>query len=60
VHETETGYAQCFSEDAYSKKMGLIDLEDIIFSDEIKNEWGDSELFEKLKRGESFINPETI
>jgi 6-pyruvoyltetrahydropterin/6-carboxytetrahydropterin synthase len=60
VHETETGYAQCFSEDAYSKKMGLIDLEDVIFSDEIKNEWGDSELFEKLKRGESFINPKTI
>ncbi len=56
VHETQTGYAQCFSEDAYSEKMGLIDLEDIIFSDIIKNDWGDSELFEKLKRGESFLN----
>ncbi|MCD6173052.1 MAG: 6-carboxytetrahydropterin synthase [Sulfurimonas sp.] len=56
VHETATGYAQCFSEDAYSKKMGLIDLEEIVFSDVIKNDWGDSELFEKLKRGESFLN----
>jgi 6-pyruvoyltetrahydropterin/6-carboxytetrahydropterin synthase len=60
VHETETGYAQCFSEDAYSKKMGLIDLEDVIFSDEIKNEWGDSGLFEKLKRGESFLNASSV
>ena len=56
VHETATGYAQCFGEDAYSKKMGLIDLEEIVFSDVIKNDWGDSELFEKLKRGESFLN----
>ncbi|MCD4668467.1 MAG: 6-carboxytetrahydropterin synthase [Sulfurimonas sp.] len=56
VHETATGYAQCFSEDAYSQKMGLIDLEEIVFSDVIKNDWGDSELFEKLKKGESFLN----
>ena len=60
VHETETGYAQCFKEDAYSKKMGLIDLEDIVFSEEIKNDWVDSELFEKLKRGESFLNLDSV
>ena len=57
VHETDTGYAQCFNEDAYSTKMGLIDLENIIFSDDIKDEWDDSELFEKLKKGDSFLNP---
>ena len=56
VHETESGYAQCFNEDAYSEKMGLINLEEIIFSEAIKNEWSDSELFEKLKNGDSFLN----
>ena len=56
VHETETGYAQCFEEDAYSARMGLIDLETIVFSEAIKEEWGDSKLFEKLKSGESFLN----
>ena len=60
VHETDTGYAQCFKEDAYSEKMGLIDLEDIIFSDAIKKEWVDSDLFEKLKRGEEFVNPTSV
>jgi len=60
VHETATGYAQCFSDDAYSKNMGIINLEDIIFSDEVKNDWSDSELFEKMKKGESFINPQSV
>ena len=60
VHETQTGYAQCFNKDAYSKAMGLIALEDIIFSDEVKNDFGDSELFEKIKRGEKFLNPKEV
>jgi 6-pyruvoyltetrahydropterin/6-carboxytetrahydropterin synthase len=57
VHETQTGYAQCFRGDAYSKNMGQINLEDIIFSDEVINDWQDSELFIKIKKGENFINP---
>ena len=60
VHETDTGYAQCFKDDAYSKNMGEIDLEDIYFSDEIKNDWADSELFEKIKREKSFFNPKEV
>ena len=60
LHETDTGYAQCFKDDAYSKKMGEIDLEDIYFSDEIKNDWADSELFEKIKREKSFFNPKEV
>jgi 6-pyruvoyltetrahydropterin/6-carboxytetrahydropterin synthase len=60
VHETQTGYAQCFRDDAYSKKMGVISLDEIIFSDEIRSEWNDSELFEKIKKGESFINPSSV
>ena len=60
VHETATGYAQCFSDDAYSKHMGIINLEDIIFSDEVRNDWADSELFLKMKNGESFINPQNV
>ena len=60
VHETDTGYAQCFNEDAYSKNMGLIDLEDIIFSDEVINDWSDRELFSRLKHGERFTNPKDV
>ena len=60
VHETATGYAQCFGEDAYSQAMGKINLEDIVFSPTIKSDWKDSELFEKLKNGESFINPDSV
>jgi len=60
VHETQTGYAQCFREDAYSQLMGVIALDEIIFSDEVREDWGDSELFEKLKRGEKFLNPQKV
>ncbi len=44
VHETDSGYAQCFKEDAYNIKMGEIDIEKIIFSDDIKNDWRDANL----------------
>jgi 6-pyruvoyltetrahydropterin/6-carboxytetrahydropterin synthase len=60
VHETDTGYAQCFAEDAYSKNMGLIDLDTIIFSDAIKEDWSDKELWEKIKKGEMFVNPKSV
>jgi len=36
VHETQTGYAQCFEDDAHSKKMGIIKLDEIIFSDDCR------------------------
>ena len=60
VHETDSGYAQCFRDDAYSKNMGQIDLEDIIFSDEVMNDWQDNELFLKMKNDENFINPLSV
>jgi 6-pyruvoyltetrahydropterin/6-carboxytetrahydropterin synthase len=60
VHETDTGYAQCFKEDAYSDLMGKIALEDILFSDEVKEGFGDPELFEKIKKQEMFTNPQSI
>lgn len=60
VHETDTGYAQAFREDAYSKNMGIINLDEIIFSDEIQNSWQDGKLFEKIKNGEEFVNPQSV
>ncbi len=60
VHETQTGYAQCFRDDAYSQNMGLIPLDEIRFSQEVKNDWGDAELWEKIKRGEKFANPKEV
>ena len=60
VHETATGYAQCFKEDAHAKAMGEISLEDISFSQQVIDDFKDNQLFEKLKRGEKFINPTSV
>ena len=61
VHETDTGYAECFREDAYNfDGMGEIKLEDIKFSDRIKEEWKDKEMWEKILRGEKLKAPNKI
>jgi len=60
VHETETGYAQGFKEDAHSELMGKIALEEIIFSEQVKSEWSDKGLWEKLLNHQHIINPKKI
>jgi 6-pyruvoyltetrahydropterin/6-carboxytetrahydropterin synthase len=60
VHETETGYAQGFRDDAYSQFMGKIDLQDIIFSKQIQNEWSDNKLWGKLLTETEIINPKKV
>ncbi|MBV8465867.1 MAG: 6-carboxytetrahydropterin synthase [Burkholderiales bacterium] len=56
AHETETGYAQCFRDDAYNPRMGTIKLEDIVFSDQCRAEWHDPDMLGKLLRQERFVN----
>ncbi len=58
VHETATGYAQCFREDVLNPRMGHIALEDIVFSEQVRREWPDFDLYEKLKSGGRFANPD--
>ena len=61
VHETDTGYAECFREDAYNfDGMGEIKLEDIKFSDRIKKEWKDENLWDKILKGEKLKAPDEI
>ena len=60
VHETETGYAQGFKEDAHSKLMGEIKLEDISFSKQIQKEWRDTSLWEKLLSFTPMKNPKMV
>ena len=60
VHETDTGYAQCFRDDAYSKLMGEIDINEIKFSDSIIKEWKDKEMFEKILNNKKLILPKKI
>lgn len=60
VHETETGYAQAFKEDAHSKLMGIIHLEDISFSPQVQSEWSESRLWEKLLTYTLIENPKKI
>ncbi|MFA6759544.1 MAG: 6-carboxytetrahydropterin synthase [Sulfuricurvum sp.] len=57
VHETDTGYAQAFRDDAYNKAMGEIDIEQIEVSDEIFCTTKIENFWQKLKSNESFKNP---
>lgn len=54
VHETATGYAESFREDV---RMWNFSLEDIVFSQQIKDEWKDPEMYDKLKNHITFKNP---
>ena len=60
VHETQTGYAQGFKEDAYSILMGEIKLEEIVFSPQVQSEWSDTLLWEKLLSQKSIKNPKKV
>lgn len=57
VHETDTGYAQCFKEDIENEQMGCLSLEAIVFSDQVKAEWSSVDLYDCLKSGRGFANP---
>ncbi|ENX48580.1 MAG TPA: 6-carboxytetrahydropterin synthase [Acinetobacter ursingii] len=57
VHETDTGYAQSFLEDIQNTQMGELDLESIEFSEQVRLEWSDPEMYEQLKQGAKFQNP---
>lgn len=57
LHETETGYAQCFHSDAYDRDMGEIDLKRVVFSQGVTDEWRDPRMWDKLLRGAKFKNP---
>jgi 6-pyruvoyltetrahydropterin/6-carboxytetrahydropterin synthase len=60
VHETQTGYAQCFREDAYSKLMGEIDIESIIFSKQIQNEWKNQDFWQNILNGNKLLTPKFV
>ncbi len=57
VHETDTGYAQCFRADIDNAQMGAIALAQIVFSPQIISEWGDQQLWAKLLSHTPLINP---
>lgn len=57
VHETDTGYAQCFQEDIENEQMGKLSLDAIIFSEQVKAEWSSADLYDRLKSGQGFANP---
>jgi 6-pyruvoyltetrahydropterin/6-carboxytetrahydropterin synthase len=57
VHETATGYAQCFREDIDNTQMGVLSLERIVFSEQVQQEWNNPEMYEQLKQGLNFENP---
>lgn len=58
VHETATGYAQCFRADIENVEMGLLSLHEIEFSEQVQQEWANPQMYKQLKQGISFLNPE--
>ncbi|AJD05422.1 6-pyruvoyl trahydropterin synthase family protein [Campylobacter lari] len=61
VHETRTGYAQGFREDAYSEFLPKINLADIEFSKAISDEWKDKDFFKKLQDANFvFVNQKEV
>lgn len=58
VHETATGYAQCFREDVENPRMGPLPLERIVFSDQVRAEWPSPDLWQRLLEGRRVRNPE--
>jgi 6-pyruvoyltetrahydropterin/6-carboxytetrahydropterin synthase len=60
VHETDTGYAQAFRDDAYSALMGEIDMQKIEFSSQIKSEWKDEKMWKKFLFQKFSVNPQKI
>lgn len=58
VHETETGYAQCFRDDIGNPRMGMIDLDLVEFSPAIRSQWAKPDLFERLKQNPTMIQTE--
>ncbi|MBA1420022.1 MAG: 6-carboxytetrahydropterin synthase [Epsilonproteobacteria bacterium] len=60
VHETETGYAQGFKEDAHSELMGKIALEDIHFSEQVQSEWSQHDIWSRLLKHEHIKNPTVV
>jgi 6-pyruvoyltetrahydropterin/6-carboxytetrahydropterin synthase len=57
AHETATGYAQCFAEDVDNVQMGELRLGGFDFSEQVKAEWTDPLMYDKLIKGETFMNP---
>ena len=60
VHETQSGYAQCFYEDAHSNLMGNIDLANITFSPQIISEWSQKSLFDDILHQKVIKNPRVV
>ena len=60
VHETQTGYAQGFKEDAHSELMGKLKLTDIIFSKQIQSEWSNTYLWSALLANKLMVNPRKV
>ena len=55
VHETKSGYAESFMTD--ETLLEKINLDDIKFTDSIKNSWKDYDMWDQVLNGIKFVNP---
>ncbi len=57
VHETATGYAQCFREDISNPRMGELALDRFVFSEQVCQEWPEPDLWQQILAGKRRQNP---
>ncbi|ULO04179.1 6-carboxytetrahydropterin synthase [Campylobacter sp. RM12651] len=60
LNETRTGWAECEYDDAFYNDEPRINLNEITFSKAILEDFSDTNLFEKIKNNEIFINPKEV
>lgn len=56
VAETVTGYAEADMKDVANLFSNKFDLEDIVFSDAVREEWANPFMWEQLMAGRKFVN----
>ncbi|MDR0666415.1 MAG: 6-carboxytetrahydropterin synthase [Campylobacteraceae bacterium] len=60
IHETDRGYAKAEAKDAYSEVMGIINLNDIVFSKSVMEDWSQGDLWNKIMHGKKITNPKVV
>jgi len=60
VHETDTGYARAGRSDAYNSTMGPTNIDTIVFSQRVMDEWTNPGMFKELLSGKVFVNPTSV
>lgn len=60
VHETDTGYAKADKNDAYNETFGIINPNEILFSNAVCEDFNNPNLWQDILNGKKFTNEKTV